>query len=199
MKVMPSYNWTIVSSKYIVNDPWVKIRADTCRLPNGRVISPYYVYEHKPWVTIVALTPDHEVVMINQYRHGAGRIILELPGGTLDGRDSDPAQAARRELLEETGYSGTQFKAIGQVSADPASHTNLTHCFLVTGAVPTAGQQLDDTEEIDVVLVPLDEAVQLAADGKILQALHVSALFFALHTLGKIGTGQSGIGKQPFS
>jgi ADP-ribose pyrophosphatase len=186
MKTTSSYNWTILSSEYIVNDPWVKIRADTCRLPNGRVISPYYVYEYKPWVTIVALTPRNEVVMINQYRHGAGRTILELPGGTLDGRDPDPLHAARRELLEETGYYGSQFIPTGQVSADPASHTNLTHCFLVTGVVPTADPNLDDTEEIDVVLVPLNEAIQMAANGKILQALHVSALFFALYALGKI-------------
>jgi ADP-ribose pyrophosphatase len=183
---MPSFNWTVLASNYIVDDPWVKIRADTCQLPNGRVISPYYVYEYKPWVTIVALTPQEEVVMINQYRHGLGRTILELPGGTLDGRDPDPQHAARRELLEETGYSGKLFVPTGQISADPASHTNLTHCFLVTGAVPTATPHLDDTEQIDVVLVPLKEAVRKAADGKMMQALHVSALFFALNAMGKI-------------
>jgi ADP-ribose pyrophosphatase len=183
---MPPYNWTVLSSEYIVNDPWVKIRRDTCRLPNGRVITPYYVYEYKPWVTIVAITPQNEVVMINQYRHGLGRTILELPGGTLDGRDPDPLHAARRELLEETGYSGDQFIPTGEVSADPASHTNLTHTFLVTNAVPIAAPHLDDTEQIDVVLVPLDEAIQKAVAGKMMQALHVSALFFALHVLGKI-------------
>jgi ADP-ribose pyrophosphatase len=138
-------------------------------------------------VTIVAITPQNAVVMINQYRHGLGRTILELPGGTLDARDPDPLHAAQRELLEETGYSGELFIQTGQISADPASHTNLTHTFLVTGAVLTAPPDLDDTEEIDVVLVPLDEVIRKAADGTMMQALHVSALFFALHCLGKIG------------
>jgi ADP-ribose pyrophosphatase len=183
---MSSYDWTILSSEYLVNNPRVKIRADTCQLPNGVVIHPYYVYEYKPWVTIVAITPHNEFVMINQYRHGLRRTILEFPGGTLDERDPDPLHAAQRELLEETGYSGAEFIPIGQVSADPASHTNLTHCFLVTGAVPTAAPHLDDTEQIDVVLVPFQQAVQQAADGKMMQAMHVSALFFALHLLRRI-------------
>ena len=81
--------WEVLSSKYVVKDRWLTLRADDCRNADGQVIAPYYVLEYPPWVNVLALTPEHNVVLIKQYRHGVRRIILELPGGALDEQDEE--------------------------------------------------------------------------------------------------------------
>lgn len=173
--------WKVLESTYIHNN----VRIDTCEITNGLVVKPL-VREFKPWVNVVALTPAHEIVLIKQYRHGMGKIIWEIPAGMAHEVNETLLDAARRELLEETGYAGEKFIEIGRVSADPASYTNLTYSFLALDVEKVGNQSLDDTEEIDVFLLPFEEAIQMAQRGDIPQALQVSALFFALLYLGRI-------------
>ena len=92
--------WKILSSKHV----YPNVRIDHCELPDGQVIEGF-VLEYHDWATVVALTPDNQVVMERQYRHGIQKILLELPGGVIDDSDASPLEAARRELLEETGYT----------------------------------------------------------------------------------------------
>ena len=95
--------WEILGSKYVVKDRWLTLRADDCRNADGQVIAPYYVLEYPPWVNVLALTPEHNVVLIKQYRHGIRQVILELPGGALDEQDASILDAAQRELREKQG------------------------------------------------------------------------------------------------
>jgi ADP-ribose pyrophosphatase len=155
-------------------------------MPNGRLVEPYYVFEFPEWVNIVAVTNNDEVVLVRQYRHGIGKTVLELPCGVVTENDTSLIQAARRELLEEVGYMSKNFIETGSISANPANHTNLTHCFLAAGATRAAAPQLDDTEQIDVVLTPLRKVIELIEVGDIFQALHISSIFLALKKLGKI-------------
>jgi 8-oxo-dGTP pyrophosphatase MutT (NUDIX family) len=181
--------WTVLKSRYAIDDPpWLRLRIDTCRLPNGSQIENFYVYEHSTWACIVALTPDQQVVLVRQYRHGIGRVILELPGGVVDG-DEPVLEAARRELLEETGYGGGRWVETGQIMADPATYNNQMHCFLATGVERLRAQRLDETEELEVALMPLAEVIQLARASQMPQAMHVSALFYALSYLGHLNHG----------
>jgi 8-oxo-dGTP pyrophosphatase MutT (NUDIX family) len=184
---MRSSHWDVLKSKYIVRDEWLTLRADRCQTPNGRLVEPYYVFEFPEWVTIVAITNNEEVALVRQYRHGIRKTLLELPCGVVTEDDASPIQAARRELLEEVGYISNGFIETGRISANPANHTNLTHCFLATEATRAATPQLDDTEGIDVVLTPLKKVFESIEKGDILQALHISSLFLALKKLGKIG------------
>jgi 8-oxo-dGTP pyrophosphatase MutT (NUDIX family) len=92
----------------------------------------------------------------------------------------------RRELLEETGYAGTHMVETGRLSPNPATHTNLTYCFLATGVTQVAEPLDEDTERVETVLLPLSDVLELARTGGLLQALHVGALFFALHALGRL-------------
>ena len=174
--------WRILSSTHLTED----IRIDQCELPNGQVIAGR-VFEFGTWVTILALTKTQEVVLIRQYRHGAKKVILELPGGVMDAQDDSPLLAARRELREETGFSSDAFIEIGKVSPNPANQSNLIHSFLATDAEQVIDQHLDDTEEIEVVLTPFEQVIRMARQGELLQSMQVATVFFALAYMNRIG------------
>jgi 8-oxo-dGTP pyrophosphatase MutT (NUDIX family) len=155
-------------------------------MPDGREVDPYYVLEYPDWVNVVAVTETDEVVLVRQYRHGIGLVVLELPSGVVEGNDGGPLETARRELLEETGYASDSFHLTGVLSANPATHSNLTHCFLAVDCRKVAQPHLDDVEELEVVIVPLARLGGLAREGALLQSLHVGSIFFALAELDRL-------------
>jgi len=178
--------WEIVRSRYIIDDQWLTLRVDDCLTSDGKTVSPYYVLEYPPWVNVVALTPDKDVVVIKQYRHGIRQIVLELPGGAVDKVDNSIVAAARRELEEETGYIAEEFTEVGTISANPVNHTNNIHCFLAFNAQIAAAQTLDSTEQIEVLQMPFDELVERASKGQLRHADHVTSLFYTLKALNRI-------------
>jgi ADP-ribose diphosphatase len=179
-------NWAVESTRRIFRDRWLSVRADRCRMPDGREVDPYYVLEYPDWINVVAVTESDEVVLVRQYRHGIARVVLELPSGVVEANDGSPLETARRELLEETGYTSDSFRLTGILSANPATHSNLTHCFLATGCRKVAEPSPDEIEELEVVVVPLVRLGRLAREGALLQSLHVSSVFFALAELGRV-------------
>lgn len=181
-----AFDWKRLQSRYVVSDRWLSVRADTCQMPNGRIVEPFYVLEYPIWVNVVAFTKNQEVVLVRQYRHGIQRTVLELPAGAMDGADQSPLEAAKRELLEESGYTSEEFIATGIVAPNSGTHNNLTHCFLATNVEQVAEATLDPTEQIEVVLLPMAQVIELIEDSKFLQAQHVSSVFFALKHLGKL-------------
>jgi len=171
--------WKILKSKYLYKTNGVALRIDQCEIPNGNVFEPY-VIETGTWVNVIALTKDREVILERQYRHGVGQVMLEIPAGIMDEDDESPLQAAQRELLEETGYTSDRFIEVGKAYPNPATHNNLTYSFLALDVEKVDQQSLDETEEIEVSLIPFDELIAMAKKGGLPQALHVSALFFAM-------------------
>lgn len=176
---MPVTPWKILDSKYLYQRKGMAFRVDQCETLNGSVFDPYII-ECGNWVNVIALTKKREVVLVKQYRHGAKQVMLEIPAGIMDEEDETPMWAAQRELLEETGYTSDQFVEIGKVYPNPATHNNLTYSFLALDAEQVSQQSLDETEEIEVSLIPFDEFISLVKEGGLPQALHVSALFFAM-------------------
>lgn len=175
--------WQKLDSKYLVKEKWATLRVDTCKMPDGTLVDDYYVLEYPNWVNAVALTEDNQVIVIKQYRHAAQEVILEIPGGCIDPGET-PEDAVRRELLEETGYAFDKFEPLGDIYANPSTSANKTFSFLATGGRKVQEQHLDGREEILVELVDLDELKQMLLNGQFGQALHVSAMFFALIKLG---------------
>lgn len=172
-------HWETLSSEYLVRAPWAVLRKDVCRMPNGHIVPEYYVLEYPNWVNMVALTTDNQFILVKQYRHGVKRDVLEIPGGVIDPGEDAPT-AAVRELLEETGYRFDTVEEISTLFPNPATSTNITTTYLLTGGVRVQEQNLDDQEEIDVILVSPTELKQLLLGNQFGQALHTAALFYAL-------------------
>jgi ADP-ribose pyrophosphatase len=181
---MKDLSWKTLSSEYVIKEKWFTIRRDTCETQDGKIITPYYVYEFPTWVIAVALTKDGRFILERQYRHAAGVTIYELPGGCVDDTDPSLEFAVRRELLEETGYSFSSLEYLGKTSANPSTNSNWAHMYLATGGELTREQHLDPNEEIEVYLYTVDELRQLLQEGGMVQSMHVTALFYALQKLG---------------
>lgn len=174
--------WTILSSEYIIRRPWLTARRDVARLPDGRINHEYYVLEYPDWVNIIAITEDGEFVLERQYRHGLGNTCFELPCGVIEDGET-PLEAAKRELLEETGYAGGTWQEWMTLSPNPATSNNLAHSFLAVGVTRVSDQHLDPTEDIDVYLKSPEFVRQLLQENQILQALMAAPLwkYFSEH------------------
>jgi 8-oxo-dGTP pyrophosphatase MutT (NUDIX family) len=177
--------WKTLSSEYLFKDLWFTVRKDRCETPDGKIIDPYYVYEFPTWVTALALTDDQKVVMVRQYRHAIEEICLEIPGGCVDDTDQTLESAIARELLEETGYSFTEFDYLGKVSPNPSTNNNWMHMFLARGGKITQKQKLDHNEDITVELCSIDELKTFLKENRIVQAMHVACIFYGLNKLGE--------------
>lgn len=185
---MKDLKWKLLSSEYLFRDPYVRfaVRKDKCVSPEGKLIDPFYVYEFPEWVTAVALTEDNRVVLEKQYRHAAGEVCIELPGGCVDDADNNLEGAVARELLEETGYSFSTYEYLGKISANPSTNSNWMHMFLAKGGKKIKEQQLDGNEEIIVELYSIDELKNLIDEHKIMQAMHVVCIMYALQKLKEL-------------
>lgn len=175
-----------LSSKYLFNDLWFKVRKDAYKTPQGKIVDPYYVYEFPEWVTAVPVTEDGKIILVRQYRHALGDVCIETPGGCVDDTDANYEEAIKRELLEETGYTFSSYKYLGKISANPSTNNNLMHMFLATGGKKISQQSLDANEEIDVELFTIDEVKQLLRENKIMQAMHVACFLYAFEQLGEL-------------
>jgi 8-oxo-dGTP pyrophosphatase MutT (NUDIX family) len=128
-------------------------------------------------VNIIPITSDNQVVMVRQFRHGSKEVTLEIPGGLLDDGDT-PLDAAKRELLEETGYQSDDWKEIGVVSPNPAIFSNRCYTFLAKDVKKVRDPAPDQTEDIEVVLNPLKDIPQMVLNGEIDHALVITAFFW---------------------
>ena len=176
--------WKTLSSEYLFNDLWFKVRKDICQTPEGKIVDPYYVYEFPNWVTAVPVTEEGKIIMVRQYRQALGETCIEIPGGCVDADDSNFEEAIARELLEETGYSFSSYEYLGQTSANPSTNNNLMHMFLAKGGKKVGEQQLDHNEEIELELLSVAEVKTLLKENKIIQSMHVTCLLYALEKLG---------------
>jgi ADP-ribose pyrophosphatase len=174
--------WTTVSSRYRIDEPFLRLRCDTVELPNGMVIENYFVRESHGFAIVLAVTPDERIVLVRQYKHGIGRIVVELPAGMIDPGE-DPAAAAVRELAEETGFVGDPPQLLRSLFADPTSSDGIFHIYAVCNARPALAQQLDPSEDIVVETVSRAEFSRFVRDGTLASGPQVAAGYIALDFL----------------
>ncbi len=180
MKTQPDI-WKRIESKEIADCRVFRVREDISRRSNDSAEHTFFVIENPDWVNIIALTKDEEVVLIEQFRHGAEEIVLEIPGGMLD-KDENPETAARRELLEETGFESDEFIYLGKSYPNPAIQNNTIYHFLAKNCKKTSETSFDEHEDVITKLVPYNEVKSLIESGEITHALAVAGFYYtALH------------------
>ncbi len=169
--------WSNIRSQYEKSFRVFSIRTDTAISPRTSMEHDFYIIESNDWVNIVPITSDNQVVMVRQFRHGSKKVTIEIPGGLLDDGDT-PLEAAKRELLEETGYQSDDWTEIGVVSPNPAIFSNRCYTFLARNVKKIREPIPDQTEDIEVVLKPLKEIPQMFLTGEIDHALVITAFFW---------------------
>lgn len=169
-------NWRIIDSEYVFKSPWISVRKDHVKMPTGVDIPDFYVSELTDWVNIIAVTRDNKFVIEEQYRHGIQRICYELPAGDI-APGEDPLIAARRELREETGYSGGNWTYIGNYAPNASGANNVCHSFLALGVELMFDRRLESTEDIKVHLFSESEVKMFLENGLILEGVMVAPLW----------------------
>jgi ADP-ribose pyrophosphatase len=175
--------WKILRSRIDKDYKIFRVRADEALSPRTQHLHDFYTLESSHWVNVIPLTPEGQVVMIRQYRHGSREVTLEIPGGLVD--EHDPREAAIRELMEETGYEGEEVTLVGSTNPNPAIFANLCYTYLVRNARKTGEPSFDMNEDIEVELMPLARIPSLIAEGVINHALVIVAFhfYFQMHGL----------------
>ena len=168
--------WKILDREYLFKRPWLTARRDKVQLPDGRINPEYYVLEYPDWINVIAITKTGMFVMVEQYRHGLQDVFTELVGGVIEPGE-DPLAAARRELLEETGFAGGDWELYMVISQNPSTSNNYTYCFIARGVEETARQHLDETEDIAVKLLTEQEVKNMLVNDQIKQALMEAPLW----------------------
>jgi 8-oxo-dGTP pyrophosphatase MutT (NUDIX family) len=162
----------------ILDRKWLRIREERVRLESGVEIDEFHVVEGVDWVAVLALTDAGEIVLVDQYRHGARIVSRELPAGVIE-RHEAPLEAAKRELLEETGYAADEWLPLIDVATEPSRHTTRAHFFVARRARRVAEPNLDQSEEIQVVLMPRQELLNQLDRGVVQHGVHIGAVLLA--------------------
>lgn len=167
--------WRKVASDPGPDLPLFHVRFDQVRHPRSDADFLRMVLEAPDWISVVATTEDGDIVMVEQYRFGIEDLTIEPVGGLVD-EGEEPIDAAKRELLEETGFGGGQWQSLGVVQANPAIHNNLCHLWHADGVRSIREQRLDPGEAIEVHLMSIDEVRGAVADGRFLHPLGQAAM-----------------------
>jgi 8-oxo-dGTP pyrophosphatase MutT (NUDIX family) len=183
----PIEPWRLLESFYSFRDRWLKLRSDTVLLPGGQTLSPYHVIEAADWVNVVAISQAGNIVLVEQYRHAVKRTLLEIPAGHVDPQES-PAAAAKRELLEETGYGGGTWHELGALHPAASRFDNQVHSFLALGVGKVGEPRREASEDIRVREIPWTEfAAGLRSGALRLREANQMSTVFLMHLKASAG------------
>ena len=168
--------WRHISSRVLARTRIFTLNAHTRSSAETGREAEYYVLDSVDWINVVAITEDRHIVLVEQYRQGTQHTTLEIPGGMVDPEDESPQAAARRELLEETGYASDSWSHIGVVEPNPATHSNRCFTYLALNAKQIAPPTPEGLEELELILEPVSRIPELLRSGRITHALVVAAL-----------------------
>lgn len=170
--------WEVLSTRVLVDRHWLRLHEQRVLLPNGSIIDEFHLIDTPDWVAVLPLTADGRIVMVDQYRHGLGKVSCEIPAGVIE-PDETPVVAARRELLEETGYAVDELIPLFALAPEPHRSTHLGHFLFGSNARPAAAACPEPSEVLEVHLRPAEEVVADALAGRIAHAAHTAAILAA--------------------
>jgi len=160
--------WKVLKEQDVSPSPWFPLLQHTVELANGQIIDDYFFSPLGDVVMVLAITPKNEVVLVRQYKHGLGEILLELPGG-MQQKYTSILQSAINELEEEVGIKATADDLIplGKITNNPTKTRQITYGYIVFNAQFNSQQKLDVTENIEVITMPAPQVLEYAKEGKI--------------------------------
>jgi len=192
MNEKDNLEWEEISCQHIVNDEWIDFRKSKYRFPDGREFEPYYSYSRRDYVVIVATDEAGKYICVRQYRHGIKRVTTEFCAGGIERNDGkeygnrndaknteDALAAAKRELMEETGYESGDWKFLLSVPSNATMADNYANIFVAKNCKKVSGQSLDETEYLNVHLYDRAEIEAMISSGEFPQASHILALLLA--------------------
>ena len=168
--------WFILKSEHLLKTKWLTVRKDHVRMPSGTEMVDYYVLEYPDWINVIAITEDEKFVIERQYRHGTQSVDYELCAGTIE-KNEEPIDAAKRELLEETGYEGGEWALYCESYPNPAAMTTTNYSFLAKGVRFSGKRHLERTEDINIHLMTFEEIKALVMNGGIKQGQMLAPLW----------------------
>lgn len=172
--------WVVESSTSILRrDPWIEVFEEHIRLPDGRLVDDFYTVRLRDFVAVAAWTEDDRLITVQHYRHGPRRITRSLPSGFVES-DETPAEAAKRELLEETGYAAETLFFLGTYVVDGNRRCGIEHVFHATGARRVAEPRSNDLAEASVHLLTIEQAGAALFNGEISELATAAGLALAL-------------------
>lgn len=182
--------WEEIETEHIIQDEWIDFRRSAYRMPDGKVFSPYYTYSRRDYVVIVASDEEGNYLCVRQYRQGIGRVTTEFPAGGIERSDGkeygknsfsaeDALEAAKRELLEETGCVSEHWEHLLTVPSNATISDNYAHLFTAKDCRMVSGQDLDEMEYLHVIRHSRQEIEEMIASGDFLQAMHITAWLLA--------------------
>lgn len=173
----PLAAWQILSDTSLVSQRWLEVREQRVRLANGHEIERFHLICGPDWAGVLCLTEERQVVLVRQYRHGFGGPSLELPAGVLEAGEA-PIDGARRELREESGFEVESIEPLLAAAPEPARNSTRAHFFFAR-ATKRVELAPDQSEELEVLLVPVTELLDLIDRGQIVHAAHIGAILLA--------------------
>ncbi len=169
--------WKVLNSRYVFNNKFLKIREDSCLLPNN-LTSDFFTVEIREWVLVVAFTPDNKIVLVKQYRQSTGEDLIELPAGVIDNNES-PEDTIKREFLEETGMELNNLSKMATwFNMSGKSNSKFTAFFGITNN-HIGNQKLDNEENIEIILKNPKEVIQMINSSEIKSAPYIASILFA--------------------
>ena len=185
--------WEETGKKHIIQNQWIDFRESKYRFPDGTEFEPYYSYSRRDYVVIVPFDENGNIICVRQYRQGIEQVTTEFPAGGIERKDGkeyrtledrggseDALEAAKRELIEETGYEGGEWKHLITIPSNATMADNYAYVFMATDCKKVSGQQLDDTEFLNVYSLTPEQLDELIKNGGFQQSVHVMAWLMAL-------------------
>ena len=176
---MEDGSWRTLERRYLYRNPWCAFRVDEVALPGGATIE-YGVLEGGGFASVVPLTEDGRVVLVRQWRQPLGAFTLELPSGGVD-RGENPREAAERELFEEAGFRAVGLEHLVSIHTSTGRTDEVCHLFRCRAVRDPGGPRPEPTEFIQVVELPLGEALEQVSSGGITDAATVLGLLWSGH------------------
>lgn len=175
--------WKMIKSKPLVDSRWVKVRKDSVDLPNGQHIDDFYAITINDAAAIVAIDDAQNIILKKEYRYCFEQELIEIPAGGFE-KGEDALTVAKRELLEETGYVSDNWQYIGATVESSAKLTNTMHIFFANHCRKVIEQHLDPTEELDVLVLPLQQAVEMVMSNEICCSSSAHGILWVARKLG---------------